>query len=255
VSASAMPITFPGGASSAFRGGYIASAAAKKNWYGSLTEDQTDASGLQYKRNRYYDPASGTFTQEDPIGLAGGMNLYGFAGGDPVNFSDPFGLCPGVKEAPTAPCELIAVVIAESDGGTAGYRATASVIMNRAGGQAGVVKEATNKGTWDSVGNAVYTTAMNYPTTGERYAVVWDEKDQRREREEMFSPSMFSRAARASEELYTGKVKDTTHGANHMYRGEPSWARNMRETKADGYHGVHRFFDDRHPRKPPTKHP
>lgn len=34
------------------------------------------------------------FTQEDPIGLAGGLNLYGFAGGDPVNFSDPFGLCP-----------------------------------------------------------------------------------------------------------------------------------------------------------------
>jgi len=33
------------------------------------------------------------FTQEDPIGLAGGLNLYGFAGGDPVNFSDPFGLC------------------------------------------------------------------------------------------------------------------------------------------------------------------
>jgi len=36
----------------------------------------------------------GRFTQEDPIGLAGGINLYGFAGGDPVNFSDPFGLCP-----------------------------------------------------------------------------------------------------------------------------------------------------------------
>ncbi len=29
------------------------------------------------------------------IGLAGGLNLYGFANGDPVNFSDPFGLCPG----------------------------------------------------------------------------------------------------------------------------------------------------------------
>jgi hypothetical protein len=35
----------------------------------------------------------GWFTQIDPIGLAGGLNLYGFAGGDPVNFSDPFGLC------------------------------------------------------------------------------------------------------------------------------------------------------------------
>ncbi len=34
------------------------------------------------------------YTQQDPIGLAGGLNLYGFASGDPVNFSDPFGLCP-----------------------------------------------------------------------------------------------------------------------------------------------------------------
>ena len=34
------------------------------------------------------------YTQQDPIGIAGGLNLYGFANGDPVNFSDPFGLCP-----------------------------------------------------------------------------------------------------------------------------------------------------------------
>jgi hypothetical protein len=45
-------------------------------------------------RNRYYDPATGRFTQTDPIGLAGGLNAYGFANGDPVNYSDPFGLCP-----------------------------------------------------------------------------------------------------------------------------------------------------------------
>jgi len=36
----------------------------------------------------------GRFTQQDPIGLAGGLNLYGYAGSDPINFSDPFGLCP-----------------------------------------------------------------------------------------------------------------------------------------------------------------
>lgn len=35
----------------------------------------------------------GLFTQPDPIGLAGGLNTYGYAGGDPVNYSDPFGLC------------------------------------------------------------------------------------------------------------------------------------------------------------------
>lgn len=37
---------------------------------------------------------TGQFTQEDPIGLAGGLNLYGFANGDPVSYSDPFGLLP-----------------------------------------------------------------------------------------------------------------------------------------------------------------
>jgi RHS repeat-associated protein len=63
-------------------------------WHGSLLEDKRDGSGLLFRRNRYMDPATGRFTQEDPIGLAGGLNLYGFAAGDPVNFSDPFGLCP-----------------------------------------------------------------------------------------------------------------------------------------------------------------
>mgnify|MGYP001764784160 CR=1 FL=1 len=33
-------------------------------------------------------------TQEDPIGLSGGLNLYGYGAGDPVNNADPFGLCP-----------------------------------------------------------------------------------------------------------------------------------------------------------------
>lgn len=64
------------------------------SWFGSLATQQRDATGQMYMRNRMYDPVSGRFTQEDPIGLAGGLNLYGFAGGDPVNFSDPFGLWP-----------------------------------------------------------------------------------------------------------------------------------------------------------------
>jgi uncharacterized protein RhaS with RHS repeats len=53
-----------------------------------------DASGQLYMRNRYYDPGTGRFTQEDPLGLAGGMNEYGYANGDPISYSDPFGLCP-----------------------------------------------------------------------------------------------------------------------------------------------------------------
>ena len=61
---------------------------------GTLLEEKQDGAGTLYRRNRQYDPTRGRFAQEDPIGLAGGLNLYGYANGDPVNFSDPFGLCP-----------------------------------------------------------------------------------------------------------------------------------------------------------------
>lgn len=61
-------------------------------WFGSLIHDKVDGTETFYRRHRYVDPMTGRFTQEDPIGLAGGLNLYGFASGDPVNFGDPFGL-------------------------------------------------------------------------------------------------------------------------------------------------------------------
>ena len=64
-----------------------------QNWFGGLVDDMRDASGQMYKRNRYYDPQTGQFTQPDPIGLAGGLNEYGFANGDPVSYADPYGLC------------------------------------------------------------------------------------------------------------------------------------------------------------------
>jgi RHS repeat-associated protein len=73
---------------------YSRPAGTRSVFQGTLVEDKEDGAGTFYRRNRLYDPATGRFTQEDPIGLAGGMNLYGFANGDPVNFSDPFGLCP-----------------------------------------------------------------------------------------------------------------------------------------------------------------
>jgi RHS repeat-associated protein len=55
--------------------------------------------GFTYLRNRWYDPTTGRFLTQDPIGLAGGVNLYAYAGNNPVAFNDPFGLChkPGGK--------------------------------------------------------------------------------------------------------------------------------------------------------------
>ncbi len=55
-----------------------------------------------YRRARYYDPMVGQFTQIDPIGFGGGLNLYGYANGDPVNYGDPSGLAACVREDGTA---------------------------------------------------------------------------------------------------------------------------------------------------------
>ena len=83
----------------------VISGGVEQVWLGSVMEDRQDASGLLYRRNRYYSPEQGRFVQEDPIGLAGGLNLYGYAGGDPVNFSDPFGLSAEDRdEAGCIPC-------------------------------------------------------------------------------------------------------------------------------------------------------
>jgi RHS repeat-associated protein len=50
------------------------------------------AGGYVYLRNRWYDPQTGRFLSQDPIGLAGGVNLYAYAGNNPVAYTDPFGL-------------------------------------------------------------------------------------------------------------------------------------------------------------------
>jgi RHS repeat-associated protein len=49
--------------------------------------------GLHYNTFRFYDPDVGRFTTPDPIGLAGGLNLYQYAP-NPIGWVDPAGLSP-----------------------------------------------------------------------------------------------------------------------------------------------------------------
>ena len=50
-----------------------------------------EETGLHYNRHRYYDPDVGRFVSQDPIGLAGGDNLYLY-GPNPITWLDVLGL-------------------------------------------------------------------------------------------------------------------------------------------------------------------
>src|SRR5205085_6736926 len=60
--------------------------------------------GMAYYRARIYNPAMGRFMQSDPIGFGGGMNPYAYTGNNPVNFTDPLGLC---DEPGGDPCPVV----------------------------------------------------------------------------------------------------------------------------------------------------
>ncbi len=54
----------------------------------------TEPSGLVCMQARYYSTIFRRFLSEDPSGFSGGVNLYAYAGGDPIDAMDPFGLGP-----------------------------------------------------------------------------------------------------------------------------------------------------------------
>jgi RHS repeat-associated protein len=85
-------------ASGAVKTGYAyepyGNATAKGEMNASSTQyagRENDGTGLFYYRARYYHPGFSRFVAQDPIGLAGGHNLYAYVGGNPINWIDPLG--------------------------------------------------------------------------------------------------------------------------------------------------------------------
>jgi len=64
-----------------------------------------DYAGLSLLTHRYYDAGAGRFVTRDPLGYQGGINLYGFAGNNPVNMSDPSGYAPTLGQPIPDPLE------------------------------------------------------------------------------------------------------------------------------------------------------
>ena len=54
----------------------------------------TEPTGLLSMQARFYSPVLRRFLNEDPSGFEGGINLYAYANGDPIDLIDPFGLGP-----------------------------------------------------------------------------------------------------------------------------------------------------------------
>ncbi|MGH7649013.1 MAG: hypothetical protein ACREND_12915 [Gemmatimonadaceae bacterium] len=62
-------VTYPGTSYEAYLTLIPTTQSPPTGWHGSLFDEGLTDGGLMYRRNRYYDPATGQFTQEDPLGL------------------------------------------------------------------------------------------------------------------------------------------------------------------------------------------
>lgn len=63
---------------------------------GQYFDEETE---LHYNYFRDYDPSLGRYLQSDPIGLAGGINIYVYGKNNPVVLFDLYGLFPSCDDS------------------------------------------------------------------------------------------------------------------------------------------------------------
>jgi RHS repeat-associated protein len=80
------------GTSTSFGLGIVAPNNSDERFMFAMLERVPSAKEVMLARRRTYDPTTGRFFEPDPIGAAGGLQLYQYAHNDPRTFVDPMGM-------------------------------------------------------------------------------------------------------------------------------------------------------------------
>jgi RHS repeat-associated protein len=87
-------------------GNTVASSGSLRNYFQCTAREFDTEDMLYFMRARYFDPSSGRFLNEDPVGFIGGFDFYVYVKDDPINSTDPNGLAPNGRCGPS-PCNSV----------------------------------------------------------------------------------------------------------------------------------------------------
>ena len=73
-------------------GNLTASTGTLRNYLEYTGREFDTETGIYYYRARYYDPTTGRFLSEDPLGVRDNLDMYVYVRNNPASYSDPFGL-------------------------------------------------------------------------------------------------------------------------------------------------------------------
>lgn len=108
---------------------------------------------LYYYRARYYDPVSGRFLSEDPTRFAAGANFYPYVQNNPINLTDPTGLCSKNQNCPSALAQDVYSALIDASPETQTAYEEASALAQQTGTTVSVgVGGAGAAGLWEMLG-------------------------------------------------------------------------------------------------------
>jgi len=122
----------------------------------TFTGRESDSLGIDYYRARYYNPTTGRFLSEDPLGFLGGINKYVYAKNNPMSFRDLLGFCAGGSNPISGALSAFTVAAAAVVPTLSGQALTDYMALETS--EIAVIGKLANLGTYMSEGFNVFST-------------------------------------------------------------------------------------------------